>query len=348
MVLNSGTVVDDKGERYWSAEFLEKLPLQSQKVIKEFAGGNFTTGSPWYVNYVEMAKNASFIGKYEFEDEYTKPLTRDKAASIAVEFSGLYDGYIQQDYAEIAATTFKDYITFSLPYSISVGKAAILGLVNGKPDGSFAPKGYITRAEALTVIARIHDKSLRRPAKIDLSPYPFRVVPGTDGYPDMVNIFSDHTATRIYDDLIASQKLSKGLAIHKFTSITFYENEKMMKKHLERLEEPQFWYLREVFYDMSIGISINTYSRKNEYGFVITTDEGRLERHSDVLDAFLKSIFNKEAPEVKKFIDEHINKIRKADYLRNYDEEKVFGNYDVLLIYDSSGTKYINVKIRSK
>ncbi len=46
---------------------------------------------------------------------------------------------------------------------------AKIGIINGYPNGTFKPTGYLTRAEATTVILKVINPSLRTPIKIDLS-----------------------------------------------------------------------------------------------------------------------------------------------------------------------------------
>lgn len=336
MVMNSGTIVDENGVRDWNPEFLDSIVAQSKSNILKFAGHDFSHGHPWYQNYVDMAINVSVIGRFQFEDEYTKPLTREKAASIAVNFSRFYDGFIQNEYGDIAATIFKDYRHFSGMYAGPSGKAAILGLIQGTPDGNFNPQGLLTRAEALTIISRIHDKSLRKPANVDLSPYPHAVVPGSNGFPEQIHIFANETQKKVYEEMVEAQKLTEGVYYQRTIGFDFFENEEKFNMFIEKYHE--FDGIR--YDDMTFVIE--------SYGYTMTISaiQGAVERHEKVLDAFLNTLFETHASDAKQFIMDNYNKVLETEYITNYSAEKTIGKYSVVLSYILRQVPYFSISIR--
>ena len=323
MVINSGTRVDEQGVRDWDEEFLERIVPQSKKNILKFAGHDFSYGDPWYQNYVDMAMNISLIGRFQFEEEYTRPLTREKAASIAVNFSRVYDGFIQNEYGDIAATIFKDYRHFSSMYARFAGKAAILGLMQGGRGGEFNPQRQLTRAEALTIISRIHDKSLREPAEIDLSPYPYAIVPGANGYPDQVHIFMNEKQKEVYESMVAAKELTEGVYLHEFTSFAFFKDHDKYEEHIEKLTDLD----GIMYYDMAI--SFPDYG----YGLVFAANEDSFKLHKKVMDVFLQSLFAEHFIEVEEFILDNLQKVLDSEYITNYTEEKKLGRYDLALSF---------------
>jgi len=336
MVMNSGTIVDENGVRDWSPEFLDSIIPRSKSNILKFAGNNFTHGNPWYQNYVDMAITSSVIGHVQYEGEYTQPLTREKASSIAVNFSRFYDGFIQNEYGDIAATIFKDYRHFSEMYARPSGKAAILGLIQGVPGGNFNPKGYLTRAEALTIISRIHDKDLRKPATIDLSPYPHAVVPIAEGMPDQIHIFASETHKQVYDTMLEAKDLTEGVYGQKSTTFLFFENEEKHDMYEERLLH--FDGIR--YFDVGIDVL------QEGYFISISAVEGSVEKHYSVIDAFIKSIFEERAPTAQQFIMDNYNKVLETENITNYSVEKKVGKYTMTLSYVLREVPYFSISIR--
>ena len=71
------------------------------------------------------------------------PITRAEFATIAVRFfGGSYEG--EDQFTDIAGHWANKYIN----------RAAVLGLINGKGDGTFDPNADITRAEAMAIVNR--------------------------------------------------------------------------------------------------------------------------------------------------------------------------------------------------
>lgn len=72
-----------------------------------------------------------------------EPITRAELVKIAVSFFKLADRpSIESKFTDIQGHWAQNYILF----------AAELGLVDGYPDGSFAPDNYVTRCEAMKII----------------------------------------------------------------------------------------------------------------------------------------------------------------------------------------------------
>lgn len=349
MLLNSVTSVDEDGVRRWSEDYIQSLPRQARNDIYYGEStrdkNSFTMGTPWYANYVNVAKGYGFIGRMQFEpygepNEYSIPLTREKAASIASSFALKKEATIVKKYAELGFKSFKDQHLISPAYEISVGEAAILGIMGGLPDGSFSPKGYMTRAEALTVIARIHDPSLRKPLNIDISAYPHRYVPSDPGggRKDYIHFFKDFTDLRIYEDLVANQNLSRGYFVHDGAGFIYYSDEESLQLDQRDLRE-RIWDWNTLYWDLVVGVN----------GFMTVTVPERIEPHKDVINAHLKSVFGTKADEVETYIYYHLDRMVNERHLK-FEEEKVFGNYTVKVMYFYRGgsTDWLDVFYKKK
>ena len=98
----------------------------------------------WYNNAVSTLTTSGVItGKPGNVFDPDAPITRAEFATIAVRFfGGSYEG--EDQFTDIAGHWANKYIN----------RAAVLGLINGKGDGTFDPNADITRAEAMAIVNR--------------------------------------------------------------------------------------------------------------------------------------------------------------------------------------------------
>ena len=103
-----------------------------------------TDSSDWFNNASATLTNAGIItGKPGGLFDPTAPITRAEFATIAVRFfGGTYEG--EDIFPDIAGHWANQYIN----------RAAVLGIIEGRGDGTFDPDAYITRAEAMTIVNR--------------------------------------------------------------------------------------------------------------------------------------------------------------------------------------------------
>ncbi|HJG87219.1 S-layer homology domain-containing protein [Pseudoflavonifractor capillosus] len=103
-----------------------------------------TDSSDWFNNASATLTNAGIItGKPGGLFDPDAPITRAEFATIAVRFfGGTYEG--EDIFPDIAGHWANQYIN----------RAAVLGIIEGRGDGTFDPDAYITRAEAMTIVNR--------------------------------------------------------------------------------------------------------------------------------------------------------------------------------------------------
>ena len=103
----------------------------------------------WFNNAVSTTANVGWVQGYP--DGSFQPnnyITRAEFATIAARFlSGVYTG--GDRFTDISSHWAEDYIN----------RAAAAGWINGYADGTFRPNAYITRAEAVTLINRMLDRT---------------------------------------------------------------------------------------------------------------------------------------------------------------------------------------------
>lgn len=113
--------------------------------------------SDWYTNYISWAnKNKIISGYSEREFRPNENLTREQLSVILYNYMKEYRvvrGFTQ--FVVNDAVTFTDNELISDWAKDKVSIMQQIGLMTGRPDGSFDPKGTVTRAEVAVVIERL-------------------------------------------------------------------------------------------------------------------------------------------------------------------------------------------------
>ncbi|HEY5583549.1 MAG TPA: S-layer homology domain-containing protein [Ruminiclostridium sp.] len=136
-------------------------------------------GTPYYQPFVDIALKEGILKKGEIAD-YTKPITRELAASLARRVIGTYEaipmddfvkgndpypckgdkGLLDNVYVGFQKLKMIDYTTITSKYLQDVIDCYRMGLLTGSGN-KFIPKDNLTRAEASVIIVKLIDKSMR-------------------------------------------------------------------------------------------------------------------------------------------------------------------------------------------
>ena len=111
----------------------------------------------WFAPYVTWASLNGIVNGYE-DGTFgpNREITREQMALMLIRYCETYD-YILPEEAKTASFTDEAYISsWALE---AVQKSRQWGLINGRGDGSFDPRGTATRAEMCAVIARLMEKT---------------------------------------------------------------------------------------------------------------------------------------------------------------------------------------------
>ena len=113
---------------------------------REVAENTFTdlNEGEWYAPYVLKANAAGAMAGADNKIRPTDPITRQEAAVM------LYKALFMEP-AE-GGKTFTDQADIADWAATQVAAMAANGYISGAPDGRFVPKGYITRAETVTIL----------------------------------------------------------------------------------------------------------------------------------------------------------------------------------------------------
>lgn len=135
-------------------------------------------GVPYYMPFVDLALKEGILTKGDISD-YTKPITRELAASLARRTIAKYEkvptdyfikgtdtegkgdkGFFDNVYVGYQKLKMTDYPTITDKYLQDVFDCFRIGLLTGS-NNKFNPKGTLTRAEASVIVIKLIDKKAR-------------------------------------------------------------------------------------------------------------------------------------------------------------------------------------------
>jgi hypothetical protein len=327
MLILSLTEKDESGIVNWSKDTLDRIPDYLKFQIIYGVQFDFSQGSPWYINYVNIAKDFSVINN-EYEGRYNEPLTRERAASIVNGMVELLDGVITDSYSKLVVSLVKDNTKMDENFRVPVGATMIRGIMTGFPDNTWRPKKLVTRSEAIELIERVSNKTIRNPVETNMTGIPYSDVPVFGFSNSMRIVFTNAEMKKVYDTLSNTQEVFQGSYLNETGSLWYYKDEIEKEKAIRKLFYFEDFTDPEQYYDLGINLSENVYSLS------INGKPGSLDRASKPLDELLSFIFNStDAATVRKLINGNISG---AD--RKIDINKTLGKREV---YNSSSGRNI-------
>ena len=112
----------------------------------------------YYAPYVAWAKNNNIVsGMSDVEFAPNSDITREQLAVMVYNYLKFKDVDMSQ---ATNSTHFTDANEISTWATEAVNAMKALGIVNGRPDGSFNPKGTATRAEIATILSNIDSMNI--------------------------------------------------------------------------------------------------------------------------------------------------------------------------------------------
>ncbi|MGD9677009.1 MAG: S-layer homology domain-containing protein [Vulcanibacillus sp.] len=116
----------------------------------------------WADPYIEKAKELNLIAPDQFNN-YLRAIKREEMAYIIVNAYAKNNVLSQDNLKTVVQQSLNDYYSINDNYKDSVITAYQVGLITGKGNNLFDPRGYTTRAEASTVIMRLLYEDLLKP-----------------------------------------------------------------------------------------------------------------------------------------------------------------------------------------
>ncbi len=116
----------------------------------------------WADPYIEKAKELKLIAPDQFNN-YLRAIKREEMAYIIVNAYAKDNILSQSNLKTVIQQSLNDYSLINDNYKDKVLTAYQVGLITGKGNSLFDPRGYTTRAEASTVIMRLLYPDLLQP-----------------------------------------------------------------------------------------------------------------------------------------------------------------------------------------
>ncbi len=139
------------------AALLSRALKLQQQADKRFAD---VDAWAWYYDSVAKAYAAGIIsGMNETSFAPGAPITREQMASMMVRAYAYATGKKPEELYTATGIKYKDEEAASDWAISSIRSAGAIGLMSGNPDGSFVPQQYATRAQAVSVIKRLLEKT---------------------------------------------------------------------------------------------------------------------------------------------------------------------------------------------
>ena len=114
----------------------------------------------WALPYYQKGLEKGYFNKYDIrESALDAPIPRAYAAVVA---SGVCGKQRVENYDKIASSIYD--VTAKTPYQYEIVQAYAQGILSGYANGSFKPYATLNRAEAASVILKLHEKVQSLPA----------------------------------------------------------------------------------------------------------------------------------------------------------------------------------------
>lgn len=137
------------------AEFTKLIvAMLGLDISADYSGAMTDVSGDWYTPYIQAAEAAGLIDANMVVDGKFMPnqnITREEMASLVVAAAKVKS----LDYTGGSVANFSDNGSIAAWATDYVAGAVKLEIVNGMPDGTFAPKAEATRAEGATMISRL-------------------------------------------------------------------------------------------------------------------------------------------------------------------------------------------------
>ncbi|WAA12107.1 S-layer homology domain-containing protein [Fervidibacillus halotolerans] len=309
------------GDRYWKSEIYNKMDAYSRYVIDYGSPGfdfkNATQGY-WAQPFVEQADNMGIINEHErwsrWNDDYTTPLTREDVSYLVNQSVKNLLSEIPEEwnYALLAKTEIKDLDKVKHQYQ-SILQVYTKGIMIGLGNNIFGVNKPVTRAEAVTVLSRMLDKSKRKPFNPDLSALPYVNWPYANGEVKPV-VFPTTEMKKAYEVLITNKDKSKGFTTYSNAVLKYlyFKDQTRYQEELARLND-----ILTAFGAPLSDFSVSFDPSGNSYTLIVSTATGAWERHKEALLPFFSYLFDDDVTQFIEHLEKNIEPA-KNDNLKRY------------------------------
>ncbi|MEI7024262.1 S-layer homology domain-containing protein [Paenibacillus sp. y28] len=324
MLLLSFTESYKNGERAWTSGFTQSLSATNQEVLKQdYRDFNFKPSMTgyWAKPFIDLAADLNLVSKTQFAD-FKKNLKREQAAEFIYYTMKETEHLESESYSLSLTGQLADFQSAKSREQKFIAESFAKGIMEGYPNGDFGIGRDITRAESLTLLERIADKTKRIQLSSGSGQGWRMSVPTRDGSYKQL-LFPSEKMMNAYDILLEAAKRRGTNYDMLETTMRLYKDAETKAKALNRtpaavndLEEAALWLEPEYA----------------TYGITVHLAEGVLARNMETIRTFAQYIFGYETLRFEEAFNQAYAKLEQGAPAE--DETIVIGDYAVEIQFD--------------
>jgi hypothetical protein len=319
VLLLSFTEKHQNGERSWKESFVSSLSPSNQSILRQdYRGFSFAPGTIgyWAKPFIDLAGDLHLMDPSEFPD-FKQKLNREQVAELLYYALKETEFLEDEDYSKRLSSTIGDLRSANGRQQKFIAESFAKGIMEGYPNGYFGVGVTVTRAESLTIVERLTDKS-KRILQNGLAAEQFSVVvPTKDGSYKRL-LFPNEAMKQAYAVMEEAGKLRGTNYDLEETTLRLFKDADTKVKALSPSAGP-----RETWNEASLWLE----PKYDTYGITLRMQEGALARNREPIKLFVNRIFGYDAA---KFDDWFGAMYGKMDTKRPFEAQSIsIGNYTV-------------------
>jgi hypothetical protein len=342
MILRAHSVTNN-GKTEFDPEWLALLEKENPGQLNNINNAlnttkfNFQNASSgyWATPYVNFLYDIKVLFDFDLvfpknNNVYQTQLKRDASSYLIGAWFSKHEGIFDPNYMQFVSDNngLKDFNNFSINTDVYRESILISGLMNGYPGGYFFPQRYVTRAEALTMILRLIDKSLRSPFQPNLKGVHYTT------YNENIYLFNDKFSLDTFNKMLefAEEYVTNGY-VQRYggNTIRVFSNPDDPKKYDYFTRTGQFD-LRPK--DELLASASTDGTREIGFSYPVSST---FKTSNDFLNSLYELLAgNGKGPDLRKKVETYIIETSKKDFTFN-DKEFVYrevgGRYQIRLKY---------------
>lgn len=319
ILLLSFTEKHQNGERSWKETFVSSLSTANQSILRQdyrnFSFAPSTIGY-WAKPYIDVASDLHLLNPSGYTD-FKQKLNREQVAELLYYSLKETEFLEDEDYSRKLAVNIGDLRSANDRQQKFIAEAYAKGIMEGYPNGYFGVGVTVTRAESLTIVERLTDKSKRiEQAGLASELYSF-VVPTKDGSYKRL-LFPNKAMKQAYAVMEQAGKLRGTNYDLEETALRLFKDADTKAKALSSNGGS-----REAWSEASLWLE----PKYDTYGITLRMQEGALARNREPIKLFVNQIFGYDAA---KFDDWFNSMYGKMDTKKPFESQSTsIGNYTV-------------------
>jgi len=295
ILLLSFTDRHQNGERSWKESFIQSLSAANRNILRQdYRDFSFAPSSVgyWAKPYIDLAGDLHLMNPSVFPD-FKQKLNREQVAELLY-YALKETEYLEDaDYSRKLSNGIGDLRSANERQQKFIAESFAKGIMEGYPNGYFGVGVTVTRAESLTIVERLIDKSKRIEPSASHTGLHTLVVPTKDGSYKRI-VFPNEAMKRAYGVMEEAGKLRGTNYDLEETTLRLFKDAEAKSKALSPNKNPG-----DVWDEASLWIE----PKYDTYGITIRLQEGALARNREPIKRFVNEIFGYDAAKFDSWFD---------------------------------------------